>query len=104
MEAAAPRILVVDDNAENRALAEATLTDEGFVELLVTDAGAGIAPELRASIFERFVQLDAGQSSDSRTSRGLGLAFCKLAVEAHGGTIAVESGNPGATFLVRLPQ
>ena len=101
MEAAAPRILVVDDNAENRALAEATLTDEGFVELLVTDAGAGIAPELRASIFERFVQLDSGD--EARAGRGLGLAFCKLAVEAHGGTIGVDAGDPGAVFLVRIP-
>lgn len=97
------------DNAIRHAPAksEVTLTAKAAgasVELTVADAGPGIAPELRGKIFERFVQLEAGEPGGVRTGRGLGLAFCKLAVEAHGGTIAVEAANPGTLFVVRLPQ
>jgi signal transduction histidine kinase len=74
------------------------------VEIRVCDAGAGVPPELREKIFERFLQADTGERLITRTGRGLGLAFCKLAVEAHGGTIQVEAGEPGAIFRVVLPQ
>jgi signal transduction histidine kinase len=74
------------------------------VELRVTDAGAGIAPEMREKIFERFVQVDNGDRIVSRAGRGLGLTFCKLAVEAHGGRIWVQDADPGAAFCVRLPD
>ncbi len=74
-------------------------------EIRIVDAGAGIAPELREKIFDPFVQLDGGSDHAlTRNGRGLGLAFCKLAVEAHGGQIWVEDGAPGATFCVRLPN
>ena len=76
---------------------------DGGVELRVLDRGTGIAPELRERVFERFVQLDAGdRPAASRAGRGLGLAFCKLAVEAHGGSISIEDGGPGTVFCVRL--
>jgi two-component system, sensor histidine kinase and response regulator len=74
------------------------------VELRVTDRGKGIPAELRASIFDRFVQLNGGELCSARTGRGLGLAFCRLAVEAQGGRIFVEDAEPGATFCVRLPR
>jgi two-component system, sensor histidine kinase and response regulator len=73
------------------------------VEVRVADAGYGITPEMRQKIFERFVQLDGGERLEARTGRGLGLTFCKLAIEAHGGTIWVEEATPGAVFCVRLP-
>jgi two-component system sensor histidine kinase/response regulator len=76
----------------------------GAIEIHVADAGPGVSPELREKIFERFVQLDFGDRVVSRTSRGLGLAFCKLAVEAHGGAIRIDDGNPGSVFCVRLPH
>lgn len=76
---------------------------EDAVEIAVSDAGPGIAVELREKIFERYVQLERGMTEGRRTGHGLGLAFCKLAVEAHGGTISVEPGAPGAIFRVRLP-
>ena len=59
--------------------------------------------EMQEKIFERFVQVE-GSEHITRTGRGLGLAFCKLAVEAHGGSIWVEDGSPGALFCVRLPN
>ena len=70
------------------------------VELRVSDQGTGVPAELRDQIFERFQR--AGAAS-TRANRGLGLAFCKLAVEAHGGRIWVEDGAPGAVFCVRIP-
>jgi two-component system sensor histidine kinase/response regulator len=77
---------------------------EGAVEIHVADAGPGVSPELRERIFERFVQLDFGDRVQSRSGRGLGLAFCKLAVEAHGGQIRIQDGSPGSIFCVRLPH
>jgi|YNPNPStandDraft_1061719.scaffolds.fasta_scaffold00238_17 PAS domain S-box-containing protein len=67
----------------------------------VTDSGPGIPPESQQRVFERFVRLE---SSEGTRGTGLGLAFCKLAVEAHGGRIWVESeAGHGATFRFTLP-
>jgi two-component system, sensor histidine kinase and response regulator len=77
---------------------------EGATELRVADAGEGVPPALREAIFDRFVQVDKPEQSASRSGRGLGLAFCRLAVEAHGGRIWVEDGQPGAVFLLRIPN
>lgn len=74
------------------------------VELRVADQGRGIPPELRETIFERFVQLNDKDGLSSRTGRGLGLTFCRLAVEAHRGRIYVEDAQPGTAFCVRLPH
>lgn len=59
----------------------------------VIDTGVGIAPEHLDKIFEKFYQIDAGARPD-RPSTGLGLTFCKMVIEAHGGTIAATS-TPG---------
>lgn len=72
------------------------------VELSVTDDGPGVPPELRDEVFERFAR---GDSSRSRQhgSTGLGLAIVAAVVEAHHGTVELES-RPGRTvFTVRLP-
>jgi signal transduction histidine kinase len=71
----------------------------GGVELKVVDAGAGVPESLRQRVFERFA---TGEKGATRTNRGLGLAFCKAAVEAHGGRIWVEDAAPGAAFCVRI--
>lgn len=76
----------------------------GEVELRVADQGKGVPAELRESVFDRFVQLNAADRSAQRTSRGLGLTFCRLAIDAHGGRIFVEDAEPGAAFCVRLPR
>jgi two-component system, sensor histidine kinase and response regulator len=75
----------------------------GAAELWVADRGPGVAPELRERVFERFVQLESGDRL-VRSGRGLGLAFCKLAVAAHGGSIGIEDNQPGAIFRLALPQ
>lgn len=67
----------------------------------VTDNGPGIPPEAQQRVFDRFVRLE---STEGTRGTGLGLAFCKLAVEAHGGRIWVESEEgQGATFSFTLP-
>ena len=77
----------------------ATRVDD-MVEIRIVDRGAGIPEAMREQVFQRFTQ--GGEST--RTGRGLGLAFCKLAVEAHGGRIWIEDGAPGAVFCLRLPS
>jgi signal transduction histidine kinase len=77
----------------------AALADGGrAVELSVTDTGSGIDPSLVPHVFDRFAK-----AADSRGS-GLGLAIARGLVEAHGGTISLDS-RPGAgsTFRIRIP-
>jgi signal transduction histidine kinase len=62
-------------------------------ELVVSDSGPGIAPELLPHVFDRFVK-----GSDSSGS-GLGLAIAKGLVEAHGGTIAAKAVETGGTAI-----
>lgn len=76
----------------------------GATLICVADQGRGIPPEDHEKVFSAFVQGSTQDALAARTSRGLGLAFCRLAVEAHGGTISVEDGKPGAVFCVRLPS
>jgi signal transduction histidine kinase len=80
----------------------ARLMHEGHaVELSVSDTGQGIPPEAQAHIFERFYQANEG---DRQRGTGLGLYFCRLAIEAHGGSIAVKSAvGLGSTFTILLP-
>jgi two-component system sensor histidine kinase/response regulator len=103
------RLLVnLVDNAMRHAPAGTTVTittvgtSEG-IELRVQDAGKGIPPEMRERIFDPFLQLDGATEASSRGGRGLGLTFCKLVTEAHGGAIWAEDGAPGAVLCVRLP-
>ncbi|WP_437963866.1 response regulator [Sorangium sp. So ce260] len=86
------------------AVTVSAVKDGAEVEIRVADAGPGIPVEMRARVFDRFVQLGDGDQAVLRTGRGLGLAFCKMAVEAHGGTIRIEDNAPGAVFCVRLPD
>lgn len=71
------------------------------VELSVRDLGQGVPEAFREKVFDKYVRLD----SDSSANRGLGLTFCRIAVEAHGGRVWVEPNEPrGAAFIVRLPR
>jgi cell cycle sensor histidine kinase DivJ len=70
----------------------------------VRDNGEGIPESEQKSIFERFVQ-GAGQKASLRSGTGLGLTFCKMIVEAHGGQITLFSQpKEGSVFTVRLPS
>ncbi len=76
------------------------------VEITVADTGKGIAPENIESIFEPFFTTKAAQEGPAAYSgSGVGLAFCKRVIDAHAGTISVESyPGQGTTFRVRLPD
>jgi two-component system sensor histidine kinase/response regulator len=73
------------------------------VRVAVSDRGQGIPPEYHKKIFEKFGQVDSRQEEHNYSS-GLGLTFCKLAVEAHGGQIGVESeAGKGSSFWFTVP-
>ena len=73
------------------------------VRVAVHDEGPGVPAEARERIFEKFESVET-QGASSYHSAGLGLAFCKLAIEAHGGTIGVDSRmSAGSTFWFELP-
>ena len=78
--------------------------DNGHFELAIADEGAGIPPEARRLIFEKFFQLDGG-AERMQPGVGLGLSICRAIVEdGHGGRIWVEGREPaGSVFRVSLP-
>lgn len=87
------------------------IDDKGVIEVQVervgdravvaiSNDGPAIAPELRARLFEKYMGEHKGRQT---STRGLGLYFCRLVVEAHGGTIAVGDPPSGARFEISLP-
>lgn len=87
----------------------------GFIEITVEDSGIGIAPENQNAIFEKFAQLgrpnlhSTGKTKFKGGGPGLGLPITRGIIEAHGGTIWVESEGydekkyPGSTFHILIP-
>lgn len=94
------------ENATKYAGDKGTITlavkrEVGHVHVFVADDGPGIPKEMRERIFDKFSQV---KYSAAPNGVGLGLAFCKLAIEAHGGRIWVESEvSKGAEFHFTLP-
>ncbi len=74
----------------------------GFVRIDVVDAGPGVPDEYKLMLFDRFVQIRG--RSGARRGSGLGLTFCRLVAEAHGGRIWIND-NPtgGSIFSFTLP-
>jgi signal transduction histidine kinase len=75
---------------------------DGMVRIEVIDDGPGIPADYRERVFDKFAQVP----KKSRRGSGLGLAFCRLAVEAHGGSIGVTGradGADGSSFWLTLP-
>lgn len=76
---------------------------ENNVIISVTDYGEGIPKEYLGRIFDKFVQVETKEVR-GKGGKGLGLTFCKMAVEAHGGRIWVESElGKGSTFYFTIP-
>jgi signal transduction histidine kinase len=87
----------------------------GFIEITIADTGIGISPDHQAYIFEKFGQLGTAELHSSGRTKfkgggpGLGLPITRGIIEAHGGTIWVESDGhdetkcPGSTFHILLP-
>ena len=78
----------------------------GFVRMSVADDGPGIQPELRATVFDRFVRGDTSRSRQGKGSSGLGLSIVSSIAEALGGRVDVDTvcegeakpGEHGTTF------
>jgi len=89
-----------------QATGEVTVTlyrDGNQLAVQVRDNGEGIPEEEQQRIFEKFVQVE-GRTMAPRTGTGLGLAFCKMVVEAHGGRIVVYSQpKEGSQFTFYIP-
>jgi two-component system NtrC family sensor kinase len=81
--------------------------DAEHIDITVSDTGGGITPENLKNIFQPFFTTKTGRDRPvgSVSGSGVGLAFCKRIVEAHGGEITVQSqSGQGSTFTVRLPR
>jgi signal transduction histidine kinase len=80
---------------------EAAAAGPGQLDLAVSDTGPGIPESQRTAVFEKFRQLESGES---RAGFGLGLNICAKIVKLHGGSIWVQPAPAGgAQFVVRLP-
>lgn len=100
-------LLILLDNARMHTPAHATIRvsaslDAQTIAITIADTGPGIPPQVLPHIFERFYRGDPSRHS---SGTGLGLAIAKELVEAHGGTITVQSTvGEGSAFTLRLPR
>ncbi|WP_204076954.1 sensor histidine kinase [Planotetraspora phitsanulokensis] len=104
------------DNAERHAKSRITITlrreptnenddqrfPDGAAVLEVLDDGAGIDPDKRELVFQRFIRLDAAHNKDA-AGTGLGLPIARQFAEASGGTLRIEDSARGARLVLRLP-
>ena len=78
--------------------------DRDWIKVWVEDEGRGVPEKEQERIFEKFARVQKGIAGNTK-GLGLGLAYCKLAVEGHGGRIWVESeAGKGAKFLFTIPK
>ena len=78
-------------------------TDSSVAKVEVLDKGPGVPEESREKIFEKFTQVE-GETHKRPYSSGLGLTFCQLVIQKHGGEIAVdEAPGGGSRFWFTLP-
>lgn len=91
--------------ASSRGASVEVLTVDGGsrMSVKVRDFGRGIPKEFHDVLFDKFTTVES--RGRQRTSVGLGLTFCKMAIEAHGGYINVESEpGQGSTFRIHIPK
>lgn len=87
----------------NPEISISTKSDQQKLSIAVSDKGMGIAPEHQKHLFDKFYRVTTGNIHPVK-GFGLGLSYVKYIVEAHGGSISVNSKkNEGATFLMEFP-
>ncbi len=102
-------LFILIDNAVKYSPADSTVSigaalNTREVCISISDMGIGIPESERSRIFERFYRVEQGHDGTMSSGRGLGLAIAKYIIEAHGGTISVESAvGKGSTFSFTLP-
>ncbi|XGW00527.1 MAG: response regulator [Leptolyngbya sp. BL-A-14] len=85
----------------SKVMVSADYLAAGSVRIQIGDSGAGVPVELHQKIFEKY---EIGTLMQDVSQIGLGLAFCKMVVEAHNGEISVSSNQPtGSIFEITLP-
>jgi two-component system, LuxR family, sensor kinase FixL len=85
------------ESSEDRELIVSTHCAAGAVDIVVSDSGPGLAPEIAGRLFEPFV-------TSKPTGLGLGLSICRELIEAHGGQLsAAPRATGGMAFTIRLP-
>jgi signal transduction histidine kinase len=95
------------DNGERHAVSMLKVSvcrENGTGVMEVLDDGAGIPPDKRDAVFQRFTRLDAARTKDAGGT-GLGLPIARQIAESHGGTLTIEDSScgAGALFVLRLP-
>ncbi|MEU8172460.1 HAMP domain-containing sensor histidine kinase [Microbispora hainanensis] len=93
------------DNGERHAVSRITVTvrrEDGTGVLEALDDGAGIPPDQRELVFQRFTRLDAARTKDAGGT-GLGLSIARQIAQRHGGTLTIEDSDVGARFVLRIP-
>jgi two-component system, sensor histidine kinase and response regulator len=86
--------------APSHSTVTVTVQRQNDITIQIKDQGSGVSPELREQIFSKF---EIGNHMPQVQQMGLGLAFCKLAIEAHEGRITVEDNQPkGCVFTIHL--
>lgn len=87
-------------------LVAARANEADMVQVQIADSGPGIPPHEREQVFAKFHRIKDNDPLRGNKGSGLGLTFCKLAIEAHGGHIQVDAESPlsGASFSLTLPR
>lgn len=85
---------------EEGVIAVSATADDGRIAFSVRDNGEGIADEQKERIFQKFVQAPNANTTPARKGTGLGLAFCRLVVELHGGQIWAQDAPGGGSEFV----
>lgn len=99
------RAVPFDEESDDSTLGVVLMaTPRSAVEIVVQDDGIGIPPTEQHRVFDAFYQVD-GSSTRAYGGAGLGLSIVKRLVEAHGGTVRLESEpGRGTSFFVRIPE
>src|SRR6185369_1914157 len=94
----------VSYSGQSRRVRVRACSDNGHIAVSVTDFGIGISPADQRRIFERFYRARDPRVAEVRGT-GIGLSIVRNIVDAHGGTVTVESRvGTGSTFTIRLPR
>jgi signal transduction histidine kinase len=88
--------------SNNQIIISVEYPESGGANISVADRGIGTTDEMKLVIFDKY---EIGTPVQNTAQLGLGLAFCKLAIEAHGGSIFVKDNQPqGSIFTIAIPQ
>ena len=88
--------------SNNQIIISVEYPESGGANISVADRGIGTTDEMKLVIFDKY---EIGTPVQNTAQLGLGLAFCKLAIEAHGGSISVKNNEPqGSIFTIAIPQ